>query len=323
MEGIKQTPYSIQELEAKYNKSAQELFSAAEYRPEVAEQIGYSQYSYWKTVFRNFIRKKSVIIMGSLFIILLVFTFIAPNIGHFKLSELHSNMRDVYRTPDSQYWFGTDNLGRDYWVQVWAATSNSIKLSGGVAIGECILGIVIGCLWGYVRALDRFFTEVYNLISNIPNVIYMTLVGLFIGTSLYTLMVAMILVGWLFQARNIRNLVFLYRDREYNLASRCLGTKTRTILLKNILPYLVSVIFLRFALSIPYTISAETTLSYLGLGLGADCVSLGVLLRNARTAVMQYPHLLVFPACLVSIVTVTFYLLGNAFSDACDPKNHV
>lgn len=261
--------------------------------------------------------------MGSLFIILLVFTFIAPNIGHFKLSELHSNMRDVYRTPDSQYWFGTDNLGRDYWVQVWAATSNSIKLSGGVAIGECILGIVIGCLWGYVRALDRFFTEVYNLISNIPNVIYMTLVGLFIGTSLYTLMVAMILVGWLFQARNIRNLVFLYRDREYNLASRCLGTKTRTILLKNILPYLVSVIFLRFALSIPYTISAETTLSYLGLGLGADCVSLGVLLRNARTAVMQYPHLLVFPACLVSIVTVTFYLLGNAFSDACDPKNHV
>lgn len=315
--------YSIEELEAKYQKSAQELFAVAEYRPEEAERIGYSQYSYWKTVFRNFIHKKSVIIMGTLFIVLLVFTFVAPHIGHYKLAELHTNMRDIFRTPDSQYWFGTDNLGRDYWVQVWAATSNSIKLSGGVAIGECLLGIVIGCLWGYVRALDRFFTELYNLISNIPNVIYMTLVGLFIGTSLYTLMVAMILVGWLFQARNIRNLVFLYRDREYNLASRCLGTKTRTILLKNILPYLVSVIFLRFSLSIPYTIGAETTLSYLGLGLGADCVSLGVLLRNARSAVMQYPHLLIFPACLVSIVTVTFYLIGNAFSDACDPKNHV
>lgn len=313
----------VSALEAKYGKSAEELFSVAEYHPEAAERIGYSQYSYWKTVFRNFLRKKSVIVMGSLFILLLIFTFIAPHIGHYRLETLHSNMKDMFQTPNSQYWFGTDNLGRDYWVQVWAATSNSIKLSGGVAIGECLLGILIGCIWGYVRALDRFFTELYNLISNIPNIIYITLVGLFVGTSLYTLMFAMILVGWLQQARNIRNLVFLYRDREYNLASRTLGTKVSSVLLKNVLPYLVSVIFLQFALSIPSTIAMETTLSYLGLGLGAEAMSLGVLLRNARTAVLQYPHLLFFPAVLVSIVTVTFYVLGNAFSDACDPKNHV
>ena len=313
----------VSALEAKYGKSAEELFSVAEYHPEAAERIGYSQYSYWKTVFRNFLRKKSVIVMGSLFILLLIFTFIAPHIGHYRLETLHSNMKDMFQTPNSRYWFGTDNLGRDYWVQVWAATSNSIKLSGGVAIGECLLGILIGCIWGYVRALDRFFTELYNLISNIPNIIYITLVGLFVGTSLYTLMFAMILVGWLQQARNIRNLVFLYRDREYNLASRTLGTKVSSVLLKNVLPYLVSVIFLQFALSIPSTIAMETTLSYLGLGLGAEAMSLGVLLRNARTAVLQYPHLLFFPAVLVSIVTVTFYVLGNAFSDACDPKNHV
>lgn len=322
METVK-AAYSIEDLEAKHGKSREELFSVAEYHPEEAECIAYSQYSYWKTVFSTFIHKKSVIVMGSLFVLLVIFTFIAPQIGHYKLAELHSNMRDIFLRPNRQYWFGTDNLGRDYWAQVWAATKNSIVLSGGVAIGECILGVFIGCIWGYVRSLDRFFTEIYNLISNIPQIIYMTLIGLFVGTSLYTLMIAMILVGWLFQARNIRNLVFLYRDREYNLASRCLGTKVRTILLKNILPYLVSVIFLRFALSIPYTISTETTLSYLGLGLGADCASLGVLLRNARSAVLEYPHLLVFPAGLVSIVTVSFYIIGNAFSDACDPKNHV
>lgn len=315
--------YSIEEIEKKHGMSAEELFSVAEYHPEAAERIGLSTYSYWKTVFRKFISKKSVIIMGSLFIILLIFTFIAPHIGHYRMETLHSNLRDMYQTPNSQYWFGTDNLGRDYWVQVWAATSTSIRLSGGVAIGECLLGVVIGLLWGYVRALDRLFTEIYNLINNIPNIIYMTLVGLFVGRTLITLMIAMILVGWLLQARIIRNLVFLYRDREYNLASRCLGTRLWSILVKNILPYLVSVIVLRFSLSIPSTIGTETTLSYLGLGLDGSATSLGVLLRNSRTAVMQYPHLLVFPACLVSIVTVTFYLLGNAFSDACDPRNHV
>lgn len=315
--------YDIRDFEKKYGKSKEELFSICEYDPENAEKTAYSHYSYWKTVFRNFLGKKSVIIMGSLFLALLIFTFIAPRIGHFSIDRLHSNLRDAFQRPNSTYWFGTDNLGRDYWVQVWSATSNSIKLSGGVALGECLLGIIIGCLWGYVRALDRFFTELYNLISNIPTVIYMTLVGLFVGRSLLTLMIAMILVGWLYQARNIRNLVLMYRDREYNLASRCLGTGLWSILTKNILPYLVSVIVLRFALSIPITIGTETTLSYLGLGLGADSYSLGILLRNARTAVLEYPHLLIFPAVLVSIVTVTFYLLGNAFSDACDPRNHV
>ena len=312
-----------EDLENKYGMSCEELFTIVEYHPEEAEKTAYSHYSYWKTVFKNFFSRKSVIIMGSLFILLVIFTFIAPRIGHFSVDNLHSNLRDVYQTPNSKYWFGTDNLGRDYWCQVWSATSNSIKLSGGVAIGECILGIIIGCLWGYVRKLDRFFTELYNLINNIPTVIYMTLVGLFVGRSLLTLMIAMILVGWLYQARNIRNLVLLYRDREYNLASRCLGTKLWPILTKNIRPYLVSVIVLRCALSIPITIGTETTLSYLGLGLGADSYSLGILLRNARTAILEYPHLLIFPAVLVSIITVTFYLLGNAFSDACDPRNHV
>lgn len=323
MENVNNPAVSVEELAAKHGKSVEELFSVVEYNPENAERIAYSKYSYWKSVWANFIKRKSVIVMGSLFILLLIFTFIAPHIGRYQLADLHSNARDMYMTPNSQYWFGADHLGRDYWVQVWEATRTSIKLSGGVAIGQCLLGVIVGLFWGYVRAVDRVLTELHNIISNVPNIIYMTLVGLFVGTSLTTLMAAMILTNFLFQAKYIRNLVFLYRDREYNLASRCLGTRIWPVLVRNILPYLVSVIFLRFALSIPQTIGAETTLSYLGLGLGVDSASLGVLLRNARSAVTQYPHLLIFPASLVSIITITFYIIGNAFSDACDPRNHV
>jgi oligopeptide transport system permease protein len=132
----------------------------------------------------------------------------------------------------------------------------------------------------------------------------------------------MILFGWLGTARNIRNLVFMYRDREYNLASRCLGTKTWRILTRNIFPYLVSVIVLRMALAIPGTIAYETTLTYLGL-MDISTPSLGILLRNARSFFLNYPYLLVFPAAIVSTITITFYLAGNAFSDACDPRNHL
>ena len=91
---------------------------------------------------------------------------------------------------------------------------------------------------------------------------------------------------------------------------------------KNLLPQLVSVIILRLALSIPGTINMETTLSYLGLGLDINTPSLGILLRNARSYFLDYPYLLVFPAVIVSLITITFYLIGNAFSDASDPRNH-
>ena len=114
----------------------------------------------------------------------------------------------------------------------------------------------------------------------------------------------------------------MYRDREYNLASRCLGTKLSRILFRNIFPYLVSVIILRMALAIPGTIAYETTLTYLGL-MDITKPSLGMLLSTARSVFPRASYTLIFPAIIVSIITITFYLVGNAFSGACDPRNHV
>ena len=154
-------------------------------------------------------------------------------------------------------------------------------------------------------------------------IIYMTLIALLVGQSFFIMCVSLICFGWLVMARNVRNLVMMYRDREFNLASRTLGTPIHRVLVKNILPQLISVIILRLALSIPGTINMESMLSYLGLGLDINTPSLGILLRNARAYFLDYPYLLIFPAVIVSIITVTFYLIGNAFSDASDPRNHV
>ncbi len=302
-----------------------QLFSFAEYRAQDAERTGYSNYSYWKSVWQNFIKKKVAVVMALVFVALLIFTFIAPLISIYDAKTVridYPNRETRFMSPNSHFWFGTDSLGCDYWCQVWSATRTSIILSVSVSIGQITVGVIIGLLWGYVRKLDRFFTELYNFIDNIPTIIYMTLIALMIGKSTLVMAVAMIAFYWLGTARNIRNLVFMYRDREYNLASRCLGTGLWRILTKNIFPYLISVIVLRLALSIPGIIAYETTLSYLGL-LDISTPSLGILLRDARSNFLEYPYLLVFPAAIVSLITVTFYLVGNAFSDACDPRNHV
>ena len=311
----KERPFGREYPQSRSRMPEKQLFEFAEYRPQDAERIGYSNYSYWKSVLQNFLKKKPAVIL------LFIFTYVAEWISPYKVAELQQDNNSIFLLPSSEHWFGTTQAGKDYWVITWYATRVSIGLAAMVAVGQIVAGTVIGLVWGYVRKLDRFFTELYNLIDNIPTIIYMTLIALMIGQSVGIMAAAMIAFGWLGTARNVRNLVFMYRDREYNLASRCLGTGLWRILFRNIFPYLISVIVLRLTLAIPGTIAYETTLSYLGLI--SEEYSLGILLKNSRDYFLRFPHMLVFPAVIVSIITITFYLVGNAFSDACDPRNHV
>ena len=304
-------------------KKDDELFYVVEYSPEEAERIGYSNYSYWGSVFKTFMKNKVAVLFLFLFIALVIFSFVALAVGKYDYKELIPYSSTSFQSPNSEFWFGTDNLGQDYWCQVWYATQVSIRLALIVAVGECIVGVIFGLIWGYVRKLDRLFTEIYNLLDSVPYIIYMTLIALMVGQSFTIMAVSMIFIGWFQTARRVRNMVFMYRDREYNLASRCLGTPLWRVLTKNILPYLVSVIILRMAQSIPATINLESTLSYLGLGLGIDTPSLGLLLAKVRAFFLDYPYLLIFPASIVSIISISFYIMGNAFSDASDPRNHV
>ena len=223
------------------------------------------------------------------------------------------------------FWFGTNNIGQDLWARVWSGTRTSLFIGFSVAIVEALLGILVGVLWGYVRKLDRLLTEVYNVIDNIPSTIILILISYIMKPSLQTLIFAMCLTGWLGMARFIRNQIVIIRDRDYNLASRCLGTSTWRIILKNLLPYLVSVITLRMALSIPGAIGSEVFITYIGLGLPVDTPSLGNLINEGRKLITSagLRYQLIFPAIVLSIVTISFYIIGNAFADAADPKNHV
>ena len=226
---------------------------------------------------------------------------------------------------ENAFWFGTNNIGQDLWARVWSGTRTSLSIGFIVAFVEALVGILVGVLWGYVRKLDRILTELYNVIDNIPNTIILILISYIMKPSFQTLVFAMCLTGWLGMARFIRNQIVIIRDRDYNLASRCLGTSTSRIMFKNLLPYLVSVITLRVALSIPGAIGSEVFITYIGLGLPVDIPSLGNLINEGRklitSASLRYQ--LIFPAIVLSIVTISFYIIGNAFADAADPKNHV
>ena len=298
-----------------------------------AEAVGYSNYSYWRCTFQAFWKNKMARILLIALIALLIFTVVQPYLPGQKDPNEIFNTYDKYgkatpmknKAPSEEYWFGTDNVGHDLWARIWAGTRTSLLLAFIVASVNCVVGITVGILWGYVRKLDALLTEVYNIMDNIPRTIILILMSYILRAGMLTMIISMCIVGWLGMARFIRNQVVMIRDRDYNLASRCLGTPSGKIMIRNLLPYLVSVIMLQTALAIPMVISDEVFLTYCGLGMPKSVASLGGLVEDGRK-VMMSPTLryqLIFPALVVTFITVSFYLIGNAFADASDPRNHV
>lgn len=230
---------------------------------------------------------------------------------------------DEYFELHGKYILGTNGNGQDLWARLWAGTRNSLFIGVCVALVEALLGIIVGVIWGYVRSLDFLFTEIYNVLDNIPNTILLILISYIMKPAISTLIFAMCLTGWIQMARFIRNQIIIIRDRDYNTASRCLGTPTSRILYKNCLPYLVSVIMLRFALTIPSVIGSEVFITYIGLGLPLKIPSLGRLIDDGRALLSTgKSYQLFYPVIILSAITISFYVIGNAFSDSADPKNH-
>ncbi|MGE5578564.1 MAG: ABC transporter permease [Bacillota bacterium] len=305
------------------------LFTFAEFDEEGSERTGYSNYSYWGSTIRAFLKNRVAFVTLIVMCSLVLFTIIQPYLPNQKdPNKIHldpaTGMHLQNQPPNSEFWFGTNVIGQDLWSRIWSGTRTSLLLALIVGIWEVFFGIAFGALWGYVRQLDVLITQIYNTINNIPTTIVLMLLAYIMRPSFTTMVITMCVTGWLGMARFVRNQIIIIRDREYNLASRCLGTPTSRIITKNLLPYLVSVIVMRIALAIPGTIGWEVFLTYIGLGLPIDIPSLGNLVQQGRAIVMapSLRYQLIFPAVVLSIITVSFYVLGNAFSDAADPRNH-
>lgn len=306
------------------------MFEFAEYDESKSELTGYSNYSFWRSTLQVFMKNKTAVVFLIIVAVIVMFTLLQPYIPNQKSpTQIYIDPATglQYRNvpPGEEFWFGSNSIGQDLWSRVWSGTRTSIFIGFAVGLFEAIVGITIGALWGYVRKLDSIITEIYNVWDNIPTTVVLIILTYIMKPSIPTIIFAMCMTGWLQMARFVRNLIIIIRDREYNLASRCLGTPTKRIITKNLLPYLVSVIMLRMALAIPAAIGNEVFLSYIGMGLPLDIPSLGNLINEGR-ALMMVPssrYQLFFPAAIISLVTVSFYVIGNVFADSADPRNHV
>lgn len=302
------------------------LFVRVQLNEEESEHIAAEPYSYWKSVLRVFWKKPSAKI-GLIFLLALILcAIIIPLFG--PASAFISNTKLANKGPSAQYWFGTDSIGRELWYCCWQGLGKSLILAVVISAINIVIGTLVGLAWGFFRKLDPIMIEIYNLFSNIPSLLlYMLLAYVFSNafpevTREGKFIFALCLFGWIGVALFIRNQTIIITNREYNVASITLGTPSRRIMTKNLLPHLLAVIITQLSLSIPGVISSEVALTFFGVGLDAHGISVGALLELGRKKFPQYGWEMLFPALILAFVIFAFYLLGLALSDALDPRKH-
>ena len=252
----------------KFNMSEAELFAPVSHDEFESERITAPRYSYWKSVFRVFFRKKINIVVLSILAVLILFAYVYPAIIHYDVNvDPYINLMDStakhLKPAAAMEKFGTDlkwilgsgGAGESTFDAIWYGSSISISLALVCAVINMVVGIAVGAIWGFSRKVDIFMTEVYNVIANVPYVLLISVIVLVMSASFWSMVFALTVTGWVAIAYFIRTQVIIIRDREYNLASRCLGTPITRIAAKNILPFMTSVIVTLVATEIPSYIS--------------------------------------------------------------------
>lgn len=314
------------------NMSDEELFAPVDHSALESEKITAPRYSYWQSVFRVFFRKKINTIILALFVLLIAVAYIYPMFTDF---DQFGNLLDAsakHLTPGKaiqkfgfhiKYILGTGKSGESTFDAIWNGSRISISLAFVCAAINMTVGVIIGSIWGFSKKVDIVMTEVYNIIANIPMLVFMSVFIMLFKASFWTMVLALTITGWLYIAFFIRTQVIIIRDREYNMASRCLGTSTFKIAMKNILPFMTSIIVTLLATEIPSYINYEVFLAYIGMGLSER--SLGRLIFEGETAMVTPGWQFEFwsPVAIAAIITVVLYVVGQNLGDASDPRTHM
>ncbi len=320
------------EISQKYGLSKEELFAPVENDAEAAERITAPRYSYWHSVFRVFFRKKINIVILAILAFIVIFTYFYPAVSTYdKFANLTdatakhlTPMAAIQKFGFSIHWiFGTGSSGQSTFDAIWYGAQISLSLAFICALINMSIGIVLGAVWGFSKRFDSFMIPIYNIVGNVPYILLISVLVMIFTASFWTMVFALTVTGWLGIAYFIRTQVVIIRDREYNLASKCLGTSTLKIALKNILPFMTSVIVTLAATEIPSYISYEVFLAYIGMGLSD--MSLGRLIYDAEVAMVTPGWQWEFwcPVAVVSIITIVLYVVGQNLGDATDPRTHM
>lgn len=306
--------------------------------------------SFMKDAMRRFVRNKMAMTCLIILILITLIAIIVPmfypysytkqDVSAKYLQPFEYSRKEQARINRGEFVFphimGTDNLGRDYAIRVIYGTRISLMVGFISALIVVIIGILYGSISGYFGGrVDIIMMRIVDIIYSLPDVLIVILLSVAIkdvislskneliiklGAGMISIFIVFGLLYWVGMARQVRGQILSIKEQEYVLAARAMGASPMHIIMRHMIPNCVSVIIITAAMQIPSAIFTESFLSFVGMGVSMPMPSLGSLASDARSGLVSYPYMLVFPALTIFLIVLSFNLLGNGLRDAFDPK---
>lgn len=295
------------------------LFERVDFVLDTSYDISRPSTTYWQDAWRRL--KKNKMAMIGLYILTMV--ILIAVLGPFFMKHTYSdqNLTLANVSPSGEYWFGTDNLGRDMLVRIMYGARISMAIGIVTSLITLVIGITYGGISGYFGGrVDSIMMRIVDIMYCIPMLLYVIMLMVVLGPGLINIFIALGFVFWLRMARIVRGQILSLKEQEYIMAAQLTGAGTWRILSRHLVPNTVGPIIITATLAIPEAIFSEAFLSFIGLGVSAPMASWGVLASEGVANLRSYPFQLFFPAAAISITMLCFNFLGDGLRDALDPR---
>lgn len=290
-----------------------------------AEKIRRPTINYWEDVWRRLKANKLAMSGLVIIIIMVIFAIVGPMIRPYKYYQM--DMLNTNISPNSQFWFGTDSLGRDLFTRVTYGARYSLLIGFLAAFINITIGVLYGGIAGMNHGkVDSIMMRIAEIIYAIPYLLMVILLSVVFsesgsGTSLGVIILALTISGWIPTAILVRGQVLSLKESEYVMAAKSMGAKGKWILFKHILPNTLGPILVNLTLIIPRAIFSEATLSFVSLGLQDPLPSLGNLANSGiEVLAIGLGYQVLMPAIMISLIMFGFNVLGDGLRDALDPR---
>ena len=221
---------------------------------------------------------------------------------------------------DVYFWFGSDMLGRDLWTRLWRGARVSLTMAAIAVLINLTIGVIFGAVAAYYgKKTDMIMLYIMEVFSAVPTLIMVIIIATRLGTTMWSLIIALTFSGWIGMAQMMRAQFYRYKGQEYVMAARVMGASDKRLIFRYILPNAIGPTITQVAVAIPTFMMTEAFLSYLGLGIQAPEPSVGVLLSQGQEMLLTNPHAVFFPALVISILMLSFQMMSNGLRDAFDP----
>lgn len=326
-----------------------EMFEPADIEEGKTEEISQKTTSFWRDALRRLSKNKGALFGLIVIIFLIVIALIGPSMNKFtyaqqdvmrqflppKVSGLEKiswlpfdgveNGVDKYESGPEKikdnFWFGTDEYGRDQWTRVWKGTQISLLIAFVAAMIDFVIGVAYGGISAYFGGrTDNFMQRVIEILIGIPHLVVIILAMIVLQPGIRAIIIALVLTGWTTMARIVRGQILKLKSQEFVLASRTLGASNAKIIAKDMLPNVMGQIIITTMFTIPTAIFFEAFLSFIGLGIQPPTASLGTLINDGFKSMQTHLYLVIWPGIVISLLLICFNLLGDGLRDALDPK---